>query len=38
MGKGDKRTFRGKLFNKSHGKNRPGRTPKPAAKPVKKSR
>ena len=28
MGKGDKRTFRGKLFKGSHGKNRPHHTPK----------
>lgn len=30
MGKGDKRSFRGKLFRNSHGKTRP-------AKPVKKA-
>lgn len=29
MGKGDKRSFRGKLFKGSHGKNRPGRSTKP---------
>jgi 30S ribosomal protein S31 len=32
MGKGDKRTFRGKLFKGSHGKNRPGRKKKVAKK------
>jgi ribosomal small subunit protein bTHX len=32
MGKGDKRSFRGKLFKGSHGKNRPGRTKQPARK------
>jgi ribosomal small subunit protein bTHX len=31
MGKGDKRTFRGKLFKGSHGKTRPGRMGKKAA-------
>lgn len=31
MGKGDKRTFRGKLFKGSHGKTRPGRMRKKAA-------
>ena len=36
MGKGDKRTFRGKLFNGSHGKNRPGRVKRPARKGAKK--
>lgn len=34
MGKGDKRTFRGKLFRNSHGKTRPS---KPAKKPARKS-
>jgi ribosomal small subunit protein bTHX len=33
MGKGDKRTFRGKVFKGSHGKTRPGRTA-PKAKPA----
>jgi ribosomal small subunit protein bTHX len=28
MGKGDKRTFRGKLYKGSHGKSRPGRAVK----------
>ena len=41
MGKGDVRTRRGKIFNGSHGKTRPGRTPKkvevPAAQPVRKT-
>jgi len=37
MGKGDKRTFRGKLFNGSHGKNRPGRAKKPARRVARKS-
>ena len=36
MGKGDKRTFRGKLFNGSHGKTRPGRQKKAPAKSAKK--
>lgn len=30
MGKGDLRTARGKIFNGSHGKTRPGRAPKKA--------
>lgn len=30
MGKGDKKTFRGKLFKGSFGNSRPGRRPKPA--------
>jgi ribosomal small subunit protein bTHX len=30
MGKGDKRTKRGKIFKKSFGKSRPGKLPKPA--------
>ena len=34
MGKGDKRTFRGKLFKGSHGKTRPGRMDKKAAVPT----
>jgi 30S ribosomal protein S31 len=29
MGKGDKRTRRGKIYNGSHGKKRPGRPKKP---------
>jgi len=37
MGKGDRRTFRGKLFNGSHGKNRPGRVKRRARKAAKKS-
>jgi ribosomal small subunit protein bTHX len=36
MGKGDKRTFRGKLFNGSHGKNRPGRLKKAPKKGIRK--
>jgi 30S ribosomal protein S31 len=35
MGKGDKRTKRGKIFKGSHGKTRPHRMPKKA--PAKKS-
>ena len=31
MGKGDKRTRRGKIYNHSHGKKRPGRIKKKAA-------
>jgi 30S ribosomal protein S31 len=31
MGKGDLRSRRGKIFNGSHGKTRPGRTPRKAA-------
>lgn len=31
MGKGDLRTRRGKIYNGSHGKTRPGRAPKKAA-------
>ena len=31
MGKGDKRTFKGKVFKGSHGKTRPGRTKKKEA-------
>ena len=44
MGKGDKRSFRGKIFKGSHGKTRPGRPAKksvaaaPAPAPVKKSK
>jgi 30S ribosomal protein S31 len=34
MGKGDRRTRRGKIFNGSHGKTRPGRPPKKSAAPV----
>lgn len=38
MGKGDKRTFRGKLFKRSHGKTRPGRVRRPVArKPGKRA-
>ncbi len=33
MGKGDLRTRRGKIYNGSHGKTRPGRAPKKAATP-----
>jgi len=33
MGKGDKRTFRGKVFKGSHGKSRPRKGKKPAKKP-----
>ena len=32
MGKGDTRSRKGKIFKHSHGKTRPGRKPKPAAK------
>jgi 30S ribosomal protein S31 len=32
MGKGDKRTRRGKIYRGSYGKNRPRRKKKPAAK------
>ncbi|MDZ7652938.1 MAG: 30S ribosomal protein THX [Burkholderiaceae bacterium] len=31
MGKGDLRSRRGKIFNGSHGKTRPGRAPKKSA-------
>ena len=31
MGKGDKRTRKGKIFKGSHGKTRPGRQPKAPA-------
>ena len=31
-GKGDRRTRRGKIYNGSYGKRRPGRAKKPAAK------
>lgn len=34
MGKGDLRTRRGKIYNGSHGKTRPGRAPKKAAAPA----
>lgn len=34
MGKGDKRSFRGKLFKGSHGKTRPGRPDKTATAPA----
>jgi 30S ribosomal protein S31 len=30
MGKGDRRTRRGKIYNGSYGKKRPGRAPRPA--------
>jgi ribosomal small subunit protein bTHX len=33
VGKGDKRTFRGKVFKGSHGKTRPRKAKKPAKKP-----
>ena len=33
MGKGDKRSFRGKVFKGSHGKTRPGKPKKKAAAP-----
>jgi 30S ribosomal protein S31 len=33
MGKGDKRTFRGKVFKGSHGKTRPRKAKKPTKKP-----
>ena len=40
MGKGDKRTRRGKLFKGTYGKKRPHKKPKPkkGAAPVKKKR
>lgn len=40
MGKGDKRTRRGKIFNNSYGKTRPHRvgTKKPAPAPAGKAR
>jgi 30S ribosomal protein S31 len=34
MGKGDKRTRRGKIYNGSYGKKRPGRLKKSAATPA----
>jgi 30S ribosomal protein S31 len=34
MGKGDLRSRRGKIYNGSHGKTRPGRVPKKAAAPA----
>jgi 30S ribosomal protein S31 len=34
MGKGDLRTRRGKIYNGSHGKTRPGRAPKKEAAPA----
>ncbi len=34
MGKGDLRTRRGKIYNGSHGKKRPGRVKKEKAAPV----
>jgi len=34
LGKGDKRTFRGKVFKGSHGKSRPRKTRKVAKKPA----
>jgi 30S ribosomal protein S31 len=34
MGKGDKRTFRGKVFKGSYGKTRPRKAKKPAKKPA----
>ncbi|MGC2519297.1 MAG: 30S ribosomal protein THX [Burkholderiales bacterium] len=36
MGKGDKRTFRGKVFRGSHGKSRPRKVKKTTKKPAKK--
>jgi ribosomal small subunit protein bTHX len=36
LGKGDKRTFRGKVFRGSHGKSRPRKVAKPAKKAAKK--
>ena len=39
MGKGDKRTFKGKVFKGSHGKTRPGRSKKKeVAAPAKRAR
>lgn len=35
MGKGDKRTKRGKIFKGSHGKTRPAKLKKTAKKPAK---
>ena len=35
MGKGDLRTRRGKIYNGSHGKTRPGRAKKKKTEPVK---
>jgi ribosomal small subunit protein bTHX len=32
MGKGDRRTRKGKIFSRSHGKTRPGKAAKPVAK------
>ncbi len=37
MGKGDLRTRRGKIYNGSHGKTRPGRPKKKAAAPPAKT-
>jgi len=34
LGKGDKRTFRGKIFKGSHGKSRPRKPKKTAKKPA----
>jgi ribosomal small subunit protein bTHX len=34
LGKGDKRTFRGKVFKGSHGKSRPRKAKKAAKKPT----
>jgi ribosomal small subunit protein bTHX len=34
VGKGDKRTFRGKVFKGSHGKTRPRKPKKKAGKPA----
>jgi 30S ribosomal protein S31 len=34
VGKGDKRTFRGKVFKGSHGKTRPRKPKKKASKPA----
>ena len=38
MGKGDKKTKRGKISNKSYGVRRPKKKPKPVAKPKKKAK
>jgi len=38
MGKGDKRSFRGKLFKGSHGKTRPGHAAKKTTVPAKGGR
>lgn len=38
MGKGDRRTRRGKIYNGSHGKTRPGHAPKKPAVPAAPAR